>query len=128
MKRKFQRGGHIGFKRGQTPLPPLMKPCILYYDVRYTCIVHPESFRSNSQNAIAFARRNRPRVDRNDEFACVYLRLRACVCVRLQVLFAIDRVCVRALRTRAHTYIHVGKVWAWHYLRSLYIHAYASLA
>ena len=75
-------------------------------------IVHPESFRSNAQNANAFARRNRPRVDCNDEIACVYLRLRACVCVRLRVLFAVDRVRVR---TRARTYI--GKVWAWHYLR-----------
>ena len=55
-------------------------------------IVHPESFRSNAQNVIAFARRNRPLIDQNDEFACVYLRLRACVCVRLRVLFAIDRV------------------------------------
>ena len=32
------------------------------------------------QNANTFACRNRPRVDRNNEFACVYLRLRACVC------------------------------------------------
>ena len=40
-------------------------------------IVHPESFRSNTQIAIAFERRNRPRVNHNDEFACVYLRLRA---------------------------------------------------
>ena len=32
------------------------------------CIVHPESFRSNAQIAIAFARRNRPRVNRSDEF------------------------------------------------------------
>ena len=62
-------------------------------------IVHPESFRSNAQNAIAFAGRNRPSVDRNDEFACVYLRLRVFACVR----------------TRARTYI--SKVWAWHYLR-----------
>ena len=44
-------------------------------------IVHPESFRSNAQNAIAFARRNRPRVNCSGEFACV--------CVRLRVLFAI---------------------------------------
>ena len=73
-------------------------------------IVYPESFRSNAQNANAFARRNRPRVERNDEFACVYLRSFACV--RLRVLFTIDRVCVRM---RALTYI--GKVWAWHYLR-----------
>ena len=75
-----------------------------------TSIVYPESFRSNAQIAIAFARRNRPRVDRNDEFACVYLRSRAfasTVCDRLHV-----RTCVR---TRVHTYI--GKVWAWHYLR-----------
>ena len=35
-------------------------------------IVYPESFRSNAQNANAVARRNCPRVDRNDEFACVY--------------------------------------------------------
>ena len=46
-------------------------------------IEHPERFRSNAQNANAFARRNRPRVEHNDEFACVYLRLRACVCIRL---------------------------------------------
>ena len=38
---------------------------------------HPESFRSNAQIAIMFARRNRPRVHRNDEFACVYLHLRS---------------------------------------------------
>ena len=75
--------------------------------------VHPESFRSNAQNANAFACRNLPRVDRNDEFACVYLCLRACVCVRLQVLFAIDRVhaCVRA-----HICIYVGKVIYTHVL------------
>ena len=59
----------------------------------YICIVHPESFRSNAQNAIAFARRNRPRVKRNDAFACVYLRSRA---------FAST---VRD-RPRARTYIH----------------------
>ena len=78
------------------PLPPLMKPCILYYDVRY--IVHPESFRSNAQNAIAVARRNRPRVHHNDEFACVYLRLRACVCDRPRA-----RTCVAYARTYVFT-------------------------
>ena len=54
-------------------------------------IVHPESFRSNEQNAIAFARRNRPRVKRNDAFAfvCEY------------ILFAINRV-----RVRVCIYIH----------------------
>ena len=51
-------------------------------------IVHPENFRSNAQNAISFARRNRPRVNCSGEFVCVYLRLR--------VLFAIERVRVRA--------------------------------
>ena len=39
-------------------------------------IVHPESFRSNVQNAIAFAHKNRPRVNHSGEFACVYLHLR----------------------------------------------------
>ena len=39
--------------------------------------VHPESFRSNAQITIAFARRNRPRVHRNDEVARIYLRSRA---------------------------------------------------
>ena len=41
------------------------------------CIVNPERFRSNAQNTIAFARRNLPRVNCNDEFACIYLRSRA---------------------------------------------------
>ena len=74
-------------------------------------IVHPESFRSNVQNAIAFARRNRPRVKRNDAFACVYLRSRA---------FAIAFVCeycsqsttcayVRA-HARTYVYIWMGQV------------------
>ena len=40
----------------------------------YTYIVHPESFRSNAQNAIAFACRNRPRVKHNDR-ACVRARI-----------------------------------------------------
>ena len=62
-------------------------------------IVHPESFRSNAQNAIVFARRNRPCVNRSDAFACVYLclralrafastvrdRVRACTCVQSHV-------------------------------------------
>ena len=39
--------------------------------------VHPESFRSNAQNANAFERRNRPRVKRNGAFICVRLRLRS---------------------------------------------------
>ena len=54
---------------------------------RYVYIVHPESFRSNAQNAIAFARRNCPCVNRSD-------RLRAFICVRLRFrAFAIE--CVR---------------------------------
>ena len=84
-------------------------------------IVNSESFRSN-----AFARRNRPHVERNDKFACVYLRSFACV--RLHSFASTVRDRPRAhtcVRTRARTYI--GKVWAWHYLRELYIHAYASL-
>ena len=43
----------------------------------YVYIVHHESFRSNAQITITFACTNRPRVHRNDGFACVYLRLRA---------------------------------------------------
>ena len=74
----------------------------------YRAIVHPEFFRSNAQNANTFARRNWPRVERNDEFACVYLRSFACV--RLRVLFAIDRVrirtCVR-VRICACVRVHV---------------------
>ena len=80
-------------------------------------LVHPESFRSNAQNANAFARsnaqnanafarRNRRRVERNNEFACVYLRWFACVRLRS---FA------STVRDRPRTYI--DKVWAWHYLR-----------
>ena len=49
----------------------------MYKYIIYVYIVHPESFRYNAQNAIAFSRRNRPRVHRSGEFACVYLRLRA---------------------------------------------------
>ena len=81
-------------------------------------IVHPESFRSNAQNAIAFARRNRPRVNRSDRlraFICVCLRvLFAIVCVRVRAcnrtyVRAIARTCVRShLRyVRTRTYIHV---------------------
>ena len=75
-------------------------------------IVHPENFRSNTQNANAFARRNRPHVDRNDEFVCVYLRLHSFASI------VRDRPCARTcVRPRARTYIYIGKVWAWHYLR-----------
>ena len=59
------------------------------------CIVHPESFRSNAQNANAFARRNRPLVERNDEFACVYLHSFAFVCEYCSRSTAV-RACVRA--------------------------------
>ena len=71
----------------------------MYMYVQYcTCIVHPERFRSNAQNAIAFARRNRTRVKRNDAFACVYLRSLAST-VR-------DRPRARTcMRTRVRTYI-----------------------
>ena len=66
-------------------------------------IVHPESFRSNVQNANAFAHRNSPRVDRNDEFACVYLRSFACVRLRSFASTVHDRPRARTcVRTRAH--------------------------
>ena len=54
----------------------------------YTCIVHPENLRSNAQNAIAFARRNCPRVNRSD-------RLRAFICVRLRLRAFASTVCDR---------------------------------
>ena len=59
-------------------------------------IVHPESFRSNAQNTIVFAHINHPRINHSDEFAYVYLHLRA---------FAIDRVHVHAY-IRAHTCVY----------------------
>ena len=60
-------------------------------------IVHPESFRSNAQIVIAFARRNRPRVHHNDEFACVYLHSRAFAST------VHDRL---KIKLRAYAYIH----------------------
>ena len=63
-------------------LQSMMKSQICTVPTYSTYTVHPESFRSNARIAIAFARRNRPRVDRNDEFACVYLRSRAFAFVR----------------------------------------------
>ena len=86
----------------------------------YVYIVHPESFRSNAQNANAFARRNPPRVECSDEFACVYLRSRAFACVRLRSFASTVRDRPRArtcVRTRARTYMYIDKVWGWHYLR-----------
>ena len=83
------------------------RPPLCYTVYTYMYVVHPESFRSNAQIAIAFACRNRPRVNHSDEFACVYLRsrvfastvrdrLRACTCVRTYV------------RVFAHTlYMHI---------------------
>ena len=62
---------------------------LIYTFNEMSYIVHPESFRSNAQIAIAFARRNRPRVNRSDEFACVCicvrLRSTACTCVRIYI-------------------------------------------
>ena len=60
-------------------------------------IVHPESFRSNAQNANTFACRNR-----HASIATMSLRAFICVRVRLRVLFAIDRV-----RARACVRVHV---------------------
>ena len=53
---------------------------VLVYVIFVQYRVHPESFRSNAQNAIAFVRRNRPRVNRSGEFTCVYLRAFAFAC------------------------------------------------
>ena len=61
-------------------------------------IVHPESFRSNAQNANACARRNRPSVEHNDEFACVYLLSHAFACVRLWAFAS-------TVRDRPRTYV-----------------------
>ena len=69
-------------------------------------IVHPESFRSNAQNAIAFARRNRPRVNRSD-------RLRAFICVCLCLRAFASTVCdqVRAIaRTYVRSYLRACEV------------------
>ena len=63
-------------------------------------IVHPESFRSNVQIAIAFACRNRLRIHRSDEFVCVYLRSRAVESI------VCDRPCVRAY-IRARRELHL---------------------
>ena len=70
---------------------------------KFSYIVHPESFRSNTQNANAFARRNRPRVKRNGGFICVRVRL------RLRSFASTVRVRPHALtcvRTRLRTYIY----------------------
>ena len=92
-------------------------------------IVHPESFRSNAQNTKAFARRNRLRVERNDEFACVYLRSRAfacvrlcsfastvrdrpraCMCMRMQIRFGHGITCVNNIFARIACAYTVGRV------------------
>ena len=68
-------------------------------------IVHPESFISNVQSVIAFACRNiRPRVDRKDEVACVYLRSRR---LRAFASTVCDRPCAHmCVRTRVPTYVY----------------------
>ena len=75
-------------------------------------IVHPESFRSNTQIAIAFAHRNRPRVHRNDEFACVYLRSCAFVfafvceyCSRSTACAYVRAYARTCMRSRVRTYV-----------------------
>ena len=77
-------------------------------------IVHPESFRSNMQITNLFARRNRPRVNHNDEFVCVYLRSRTFAFASTVRDRPRARTCVRS---RICAYIQLGKVSAWHYLR-----------
>ena len=56
-------------------------------------IVHPESLRSNAQNAIAFARRNRPRINRSDRLRALF----ACVCVCESCLWSSACAYVRAI-------------------------------
>ena len=68
------------------------------------CIVHPKSFRSNAQNAIAFARRNCPRVKRNDDFAYVYLRLRAFAFV---CEYCSQSTACAYVRAHARTYVYI---------------------
>ena len=88
-----------------------------------TCvhIVHSESFRSNAQNAIAFAHRNRPHVNRSDHlraftFTCVYDRMRARTCVRSHLracevhLIKDHQIKLRAhahVYTRTYMYVHI---------------------
>ena len=73
----------------------------------HTClpIVHPESFRSNAQNANAFARRNCPRIKRNGAFICVRVRLRSFASTVRDRPRAL--MCVR---TRLRTYIYIYTV------------------
>ena len=68
---------------------------VLLYRI-YAHAIRANERRSNTQIAIAFARRNRPRVHRNDEFACVYLHLRA---------FVFVFVCEYCLRSTACAYV-----------------------
>ena len=106
-------------------------------------IVHPESFRSNAQNAIAFARRNCPRVNRSDRLRVLF----ANVCVRAYVR-AIARTCVRShlracevhlikdhqnkiscAHARIYTYIHVRTyaIALWRGNADLWMHRHPSL-
>ena len=79
-------------------------------------IVHPECFRSNTQNANIFACRKCRHVQCNDEFAGVYLCSFACVRLLLFASTVRDRPRARTC-IRTHVPIYIGKVWAWHYLR-----------
>ena len=78
-------------------------------------IVHPENFRSNAQNAIAFACRNRPRVNCSDHLHAFAFASTVCDRVR-----AIARTCVRShlracevhlikdhqIKLRAHAHVY----------------------
>ena len=78
-------------------------------------IVHPESFRSNAQNAIAFACRNRPHVNRSD-------RLHAFICVRLR-LHAFAYVCEYCLRSSACAYVRaIARTCVRSHLRACEVH------
>ena len=80
------------------------------YDLRlklsvYSTYVHAENSRSNALIAITFVRRNRPRVHRNDEFACIYLHscafTFACICESCSRSTTCPYMCAYA-----HTYVY----------------------
>ena len=82
-------------------IAPRVCTSVLFIIIINNTIVQPESFRSNAQNAIVFACRNRPRVERNDEFACIYLRSR---------LLSFASTVRNRPRVHARTYVYIYTV------------------
>ena len=86
---------------------------VVYVHVRMYVMyiyVHPESFRSNAQNAIAFARRYCPRVHRSDRLrafsytVCDRVRVRACVRSHLR---ACEVHLIKEHQIKLHAHAHV---------------------